>query len=434
MNVYTPPLYPGGVDPYADGPDAGPAQKWAMPGAPTTFRWVRGLGCIAAIPGVNFNDHDWTNKSKFVQIPDAVCAAYSNSTRRSMPAYIDTSGKVVPYRNQSLPGTSPQDVYAYSVPVASNSRWACNSSALKCTQTIAPNSSMGFATKALCDAACTKWRCDGKACVSDKTGPFLSLSACQSSKCGMWGCVPGQFGKCAQQATGGKYSTQAACESAVDCAGYACNFSSTPVQCTQTAGFTKTMAECKAAGCGKWGCTANPGVCEQTTKGIFNTEAECEAPTSVCRNTTNDSQCKTLAGGQCDVYNSAHNKRTCAMYKKRCYSTTAPQCTKDTDCHTQHSSDGPFSSDTGGAYWCEFVDKPGGSGDFDMACANPAFQCTADSDCACSTIPITGVCYTPCKNKKFDKSPGGAQAASAKCEWQGVWGSPQCKCSRKPPH
>lgn len=434
MNVYTPPTYPGGgSDPYADGPDSGPIQKWAMPGQPTAFRWIRGVGCIAAVPGTNMSSHDWNNKAKFVKIPDAVCAAYSQSARKSMPAYIDISGRVVPYRNQTIPGTSPQEIYSYTVPVTPNARWACNSTTLQCTQSIEPGSPMGFATQAQCEANCTKWRCDGKACVPDKKGPFITQSECQASGCGKWSCIAGKFGQCEQTAKG-KYDTKAVCENALECAGYACNFPlNAPTQCVQKVGATKTLAECKASGCGKWACSGTPGVCWQSTKGTFDTQAECEAPTSVCRNTTNDSQCYMRSNGTCDVYNKAYNKATCVPYKRGCYSTTAPQCTKDTDCHTRDDSEGPFYSDTGGAYWCQYINVPG-SGDVDMACANPAYQCTADSDCSCSTVPLTGVCYTPCVNTKFDKTAGAPNAASAKCEWQGVWGSPQCKCSRPPPH
>lgn len=430
MNVYTPPTYPGGgVDPYADGPDAGPIQKWAMPGQPTAFRWIRGVGCIAAVPGANMSAHDWNNKAKFVQIPDAVCAAYSESARRSLPAYIDKTGKIVPYRNQSIPGTSPQEIYSYTVPVTPNARWACNSTTLQCTQTIEPNNPMGFATRAQCEASCTRWSCNGKACVPDKKGTFITQTECQNSGCGKWSCIAGKFGQCEQTAKG-KYSTKAACENALECAGYACDFPiGAPTQCVQRVGATRTFAECKASGCGKWSCSGTPGVCVQSTKGTFDTKAECESPTSVCRNTTNDSQCFMRSNGTCDVYNKAYNKATCLPYLKECYSITAPQCTKDTDCHTRDDSEGPFYSDTGGAFWCQYINVPGSA---DMACANPAYQCTEDSDCSCSTIPLTGVCYTPCVNKKFDET--GTNSASAKCEWQGVLGSPQCKCSRPPPH
>ena len=425
MNV--PPLYPGGTDPYADGPDSGPIQQYAIPGQTTAFKWIRGVGCIAAVPGADMSKHDWNNTSKFIKIPDAVCAAYSQSARRSIPAYIDTSGKVVPYRNQSIPGTSPQENYSYVTPVG---RYACNPATLQCLPT-APSTPGSFATQAQCEASCTRWRCDGKACVPDKKGAFTTKTECQNSGCGKWACTAGKFGQC-EQVVKGKYDTKAACESAAECAGYACDFAGALMQCVQKVGATRTLAECKASGCGKWGCSLRPGVCVQTTKGTFDTQAACEAPTSVCRNTTNDNQCIMLSNGKCDVRDKAYNKATCVAYKNGCYSTTAPQCTKDIDCHmVSGDPDGPYYSDTGGAYWCQFINVVG-SGDVDMACANPAYQCTADSDCSCSTIPLTGVCYTSCVNKKFDKT--GNNAASAKCAWQGVFGSPQCKCNRPPPH
>jgi len=423
-----PPTYPGGADPYTDGPDAGPIQQYAVPGQPSAFKWVRGVGCIAAVPGADMSTHDWNNPAKFFIIPDEVCAAYSESVNRSMPAYIDTTGKLIPYRNQSIPGTSPQEIYSYSVP---SLRWVCEPSTFQCSQKTSP---VGYDTQSQCQAACTKYSCNGKACVADRNGPFASQSECEASGCGKWACVAGKFGQCEQVAKG-KFNTKSECEGAAECWGYVCDFPPNEglVKCVQTYGGTKTLAECKASGCGKWGCTSKPGVCKQNTKGTFDTEAACEAPTSICRNTTNDNQCIMLSNGKCDVVNKAYNKATCVPYKKGCYSTTAPQCTRDTDCHMRYDDpEGPYYSDTGGAYWCQYLNVPG-SGDVDMSCANPAYQCTADSDCSCSTIPLTGVCYTPCKNKKFDKT-GGINAASAKCEWQGVFGSPQCKCSRPPPH
>lgn len=427
MSGSQPPLYPGGDDPYSDGPDAGPIQQYALPGQPSAFKWIRGVGCIAAIPGADMSAHDWNNPAKFIKIPDAVCAAYSQSVHKSMPAYIDASGKVIPYRNQSIPGTSPQENYAYSVPVQ---RWVCDPATLQCSKSITKNKG-GFDTQAQCDAACTKWSCNGTACVADKKGTFLTQTECQASGCGKWSCIAGKYGQCEQVAKG-KYDTKAACEGALECAGYFCDIPLNGLmQCIQKVGATRSLAECKASGCGNWTCSSTPGVCVQSTKGTFTTKEQCEAPTSVCRNTTNDNQCTMRANGTCDVVNKAYNKATCVPYKRGCYSTTAPQCRKDTDCHTRDNSEGPYYSDTGGAYWCQYINVPG-SGDVDMACANPAYQCTADSDCSCSTIPLTGVCYTPCVNKKFDKT--GVNSASAKCEWQGVLGSPQCKCSRPPPH
>ena len=339
---YVPPQYPSGTtDPYKDGPADGPIQKWALPMDPNAFKWVRGVGCVIMAPGTNpATDPNWKDPKKYFIIPLDICTKWAIANKVKLPEYEDGTGAPETYINQT-----PQPIYSYTVPYATNAKWSCDAATKSCLQNVPPTSASGYATKAECESVCGSFSCVNKKCTrTNKPGdPFSSMQACLDSGCGKWACIPGMQGKC-ELSDKGTFSDQASCEASVQCLGL---------------------------------------------------------------NTTNDTQC-VLRGGKCAAI-PGYNSKTCALYADQCFSTTGKQCTKDSQCHLV---DGKYVSDTGSAYWCQYIDTLAGS---DMSCANPANQCKVDSDCS---FGLSG-----CVSKT---------GASAKCQWTG-WFSP-CTCSRPPPH
>lgn len=355
---YGPPQYPSGtLDPYKDGPSAydggppiDPIQKWALPTDPNGFMWVRGVGCVIMAPGTNpAVDHDWNDPTKYLILPLSTCTQWAASLNIKLPEYQEGTGLPDSYINEfnpAVPYASPQPVYSYTVPYATDAKWSCDAAAKVCLQNVVPTSTTGFVSKSACDLECGSFSCVNKQCMkTDKFGdPFLTMTACINSGCGMWACKPGVAGKC-ELSDKGSFADQASCEASAQCAGL---------------------------------------------------------------NTTNDTQCYKTAAGTCAA-SAGYNPKTCALYADQCFSTTGPQCTKDSQCKMVN---GKYVSDTGSAYWCQYISTLAGSG---MFCANPPNQCQSNSQCS---FGLSG-----CTSKT---------GASAKCAWTGYF-SP-CTCSRAPPH
>ena len=322
---YVPPQYPSGTtDPYKDGPDSGPIQKWALPTDPNAFKWVRGVGCVIMVPGTNPTDHDWTNPKKYLIIPFKDCTDWAAANKVKLPEYENDTGLPESYTNQNNPAVPvawPQPIYNYTVPYTTKAKWSCDAASKSCLQNVPPTSASGYATLAECESVCGSFSCVNKKCTrTNKPGdPFKTMQACIDSGCGKWACTPGVQGKC-ELSDKGTFLDQASCEASVQCLGL---------------------------------------------------------------NTTKDSQCF-LSGGKCAAI-PGYNSKTCALYAgpplyvNQCFSTTGTQCTEDSQCTLENG--GKYKSKTGNAYWCQYIDTFRGS---DMSCANPANQCKVDSDCSFS--------------------------------------------------